>query len=289
VIGVIVGETAHHPSPIRPARTASGAAPAPAGSRQDGSRDCGPALEATDLHSQNLRGVTFTARSGRVLGIYGLVGAGRTNLLCALYGIESLTHGQVRLFGEPYVPRGPEAAIRAGIAYLPEERKLDGFVPKLTAVTNVTLPVLERYSHASVLSLRRAGEDARRSLAEVDVRGEVDAPMEDLSGGNQQKVLFARAMLQRPRLLLLDEPTKGVDLGAKREIHGIVRSFVRDPQVAAIVVSSEEEEILALADEILVFHNGMCDGTGYRPSELKPGDLRRLAWTAGGDATSAVP
>ena len=240
----------------------------------------GIALEVRDLASPNLRGVSITARTGRVLGIYGLVGSGRTNLLRTLYGVEEQTGGQISLFGRPYRPTGCAAAIEAGIAYLAEERKSDGFVPKFTPIANTTLPVLPRYSRLGVLSLGRAVADARRSLNAVDVRGDLDAPMEDLSGGNQQKVLFGRVMLQRPRLLLLDEPTKGVDIGAKREIQDMIRSFVAESEIAAIVVSSEEEEILRVSDDVAVFLRGTCDGTVYAPADLQPGDLRRLAWTA---------
>ena len=104
--------------------------------------------------------------------------------------------------------------------------------------------------------------------------------MEELSGGNQQKVLFGRVMLQHPRLLLLDEPTRGVDIGAKREIQDMIRAMVAQSEIAAIVVSSEEEEILGVSDDIAVFLRGACDGTIYAPADLQPGDLRRLAWTA---------
>jgi ABC-type sugar transport system ATPase subunit len=253
-----------------------------------------PALVVKGLRSPHLRGVSLVARTGRVLGIYGLVGAGRTDFLCALYGVEPVEGGEIQLFGHPYRPRNPAAAMRAGISYLSEERKADGFVPRLTAVSNVTLPVLERYTRLSVLSLRKAAAAARAALGSVDVKGDVEGAMEDLSGGNQQKVLFARTMLQRPRLLLLDEPTKGVDIGAKREIYGIVRSFVSDPGVAAVVVSSEEEEILTLADDVVVFNEGSCSGEVYQPQALQPGDLRRLAWThergtAAASSSSRVP
>lgn len=287
VIGAIVGDAGNG----RPAHGA--AAPARPQEERAGkateARVRPPALEVRGLRSETLRGVSLVAHAGRVLGIYGLVGSGRTDLLCTLYGVEKMTGGTIELFGRPYRPHGPEAAIRAGIAYLSEERKADGFVPKLTPVANVTLPVLARYVRMAVLSLRRAAADARRSLSRVDVRGDLDGAMDDLSGGNQQKVLFARVMLQSPRLLLLDEPTKGVDIGAKREIQQIVRSFVRDSAVAALVVSSEEEEILALADDVVVFHNGTCDGTVYRPTSLQPGDLRRFAWAADREVVGAGP
>jgi ABC-type sugar transport system ATPase subunit len=245
-----------------------------------GSAAPGIALQVSNLTSPNLLDVSVTARTGRVLGIYGLVGSGRTNLLRTLYGVEAQTGGQITLFGRPYHPTGCAAAIKAGIAFLAEERKSDGFIPKFTSIANTTLPVLSHYSRFGILSLGRAAEDARRSLAAVDVRGDLDAPMDELSGGNQQKVLFGRVMLQRPRLLLLDEPTKGVDIGAKREIQDMIRTFVKGSEIAAIVVSSEEEEILQVSDDVVVFVRGTCDGTVYARADLQPGDLRRLAWTA---------
>lgn len=247
-------------------------------------------LEVRDLRSERLDGVSLVAHPGRVLGIYGLVGAGRSDFLRALYGVERIASGQVMLFGEPYHPAGPDDAISRGVAFLSEDRKLDGLIPKLTAIDNVTLPVLTRFLRASlpgplrevgVLSRRNATEAARAMLSSVEVQGDVNAPMETLSGGNQQKALFARVVLQRPRLLLLDEPTKGVDIGAKAEIQNLVRSLVAGADAAAIVVSSEEEEILAISDDIVVFLQGTCDGTAYRPDELSPGDLRRLAWAPG--------
>ncbi len=286
VIGVIVGSEAdvEADTVVRQAALRGAALPASPldGAAMTRARRAAPeiALEVSNLTSPNLRGVSVTARSGRVLGIYGLVGSGRTNLLRTLYGVEEQTGGQISLFGRPYRPAGCAAAISAGIAYLAEERKADGFVPKFSPIGNTTLPVLPRYSRLGVLSLGRAAADARRSLAAVDVRGDLDGPMEELSGGNQQKVLFGRVMLQHPRLLLLDEPTKGVDIGAKREIQDMIRAMVAQSEIAAIVVSSEEEEILGVSDDIAVFLRGACDGTIYAPADLQPGDLRRLAWTA---------
>jgi ABC-type sugar transport system ATPase subunit len=286
VIGVIVGSEADVDADMetRDAALSRAAFSATPLDETAAPRAGGPAteiaLEVRDLTSPNLRGVSITARTGRVLGIYGLVGSGRTNLLRTVYGVEEQTGGQISLFGRPYRPTGCAAAIEAGIAYLPEDRKSDGFVPNFTPVANATLPVLRRYSRLGVLSLGRVAADARRALSAVDVRGDLDAPMERLSGGNQQKVLFGRVMLQHPRLLLLDEPTKGVDIGAKREIQDMIRSFVAQSEIAAIVVSSEEEEILGVSDDVAVFLRGRCDGTIYAPADLQPGDLRRLAWTA---------
>lgn len=244
------------------------------------------ALTARNLQSGRLSNITLAARAGRILGIYGLVGSGRTEFLRAVYGSERMESGDLMLFGEPYVPSDPEAAIKAGIAYLSEERKNDGFVPRLTPTSNVTLPVLQRFERWKTLRLARAEVAAESALGRVEVSGDIHAPMEELSGGNQQRVLFARAVLQEPRLLLLDEPTKGVDIGAKQAIHDIIHSIVNGPQIAAIVVCSEEEEILDLADDIMVFRHGTCDGQVYSPATLRPGDLPRIAWTTGDQVAS---
>jgi ribose transport system ATP-binding protein len=286
VIRVIVGEE-------RPASPASEVTPGPQVPGVIGrfapESEQGPdelALVARDLRSDRLSNVTLTARAGRVLGIYGLVGSGRTEFLRAVYGSERLHGGDLTLFGKPYSPRDPEAAIKAGIAYLSEERKADGFVPALTPIVNTTLPVLQRFERWKMLRLGRAGSAAEAALDRVEVRGDIRAPMDGLSGGNQQRVLFARVVLQEPRLLLLDEPTKGVDIGAKKAIHDIIRSIVSGPHICAIVVCSEEDEILSLADDIIVFRGGRCDGEVYSPAALKPGDLPRIAWASADQAVS---
>jgi ribose transport system ATP-binding protein len=118
------------------------------------------------------------------------------------------------------------------------------------------------------------------------VRGDIDQPITRLSGGNQQKVLFARAVLQHPRLLLLDEPTKGVDIGAKAEIHSLIRSMAVDRGVTVVLVSTEEEELIGLADTVCVFRDGSCDGTRHSRGSVTPADLRRLAWPSSAQAGS---
>ncbi len=276
VVRAIVGEA----TPVE-ATTGSPAAGAarPAGGAGE------PRLRVEGLATERLRGVSLVAGAGQILGLYGLVGSGRSRFLRTLVGLERPTAGVVTLEGRRYRPRGPRDAIAAGVAYLSEERKADGFVPAMTPPANVTLPVLDRFATGGVLRRGAMAGAALDELRRVRIRGRLDGPIRDLSGGNQQKTLFARATLERPRLLLLDQPTKGVDIGAKAEIHAIVRDLAASQGIAVVVVSDEEDEILGLADEIAVFRDGRCDGTTYPRGTIDARRLRQLAWTGvGADA-----
>jgi ABC-type sugar transport system ATPase subunit len=287
VVHAIVGESA---SAERAATDIRVAAPSAADAAVDADADAArvtaldeaerPAvvLDAAHVATDRLKDVTLQVRAGEVLGLYGLVGSGRTRFLRTVYGAEHLAGGTMTLLGAQYVPRNPARAIKSGIAFVSEERKADGFIPSMSAQENVRLPVLDRYSHAGVIQRRKIDEAARAALAQVGVRGDVRQPITSLSGGNQQKVLFARAMLQHSRLLLLDEPTKGVDIGAKAEIHALVRAMAAETGAAVLVVSTEEEELIGLADAVCVFRNGSCDGTKYPQGSVTAGNLRRLAW-----------
>jgi ribose transport system ATP-binding protein len=237
-----------------------------------------PVLRVEKLQTDRLADVTLSVRAGEVMGIYGLVGSGRTRFLRTLYGTERIVSGSIQLEGRRFRPRNPAAAIRRGVSYVTEERKADGFVPALTGLENVVLPVLGRYLRHGVLRRRQLSSTARRVAGEMNVHGRLDKPMIGLSGGNQQKLLIGRAVLQQPRLLLLDEPTKGVDIGAKAEIHALIRKIAAQSGVAVIVVSSEEEELLELADSIAVFVQGRCDGTANPRDAVTAGELRSLAW-----------
>ena len=240
-----------------------------------------PALVVRRLQTVHLPNVDLTARAGRVLGLYGLVGSGRSRFLRSLIGIEPLVDGSITLFGQPYRPRSPRHAAQRGVVLVTEDRKRDGFIPQLDANLNVALPVLKDFVKLEWLRRGLMRRDTSLALKNVKVRGNLDGPMVRLSGGNQQKVLFARAIRQKPRLLLLDEPTKGVDIGAKGEIHRIIRRLAKESEeVLVVVVSSEEEEILAVADDVVVFRAGNCDGTVHDPAalRLRDGFLRSLAW-----------
>lgn len=213
-------------------------------------------LELQALTSHRLTQVDLAVPAGSVLGIYGLIGSGRTRLLRTIMGLESVTGGRMTFGGSIHRFRSPAQAMRAGIAYVSEERKADGFIPGSDAVDNAVLPVLRRYSPLGIVHRRRARQAAESELAAIGIRGNVRGPIERLSGGNQQKALLAKALLQKPSLLLLDEPTKGIDIGTKAQIHDIIRRLAHDEGVAIIVVSSEEEEILAVADDVAIMRSG---------------------------------
>ncbi|MCW5952357.1 MAG: sugar ABC transporter ATP-binding protein [Propionibacteriaceae bacterium] len=238
------------------------------------------ALEAQHVRTPELEDVSLVAREGRVLGIYGLVGSGRTEFLRTLLGLHKVQSGSLRLFGSDYRPKGPADAQRHGVVYLTEERKVDGIVPGLNSLTNVSLPILKQYARGGLLDRRRMRKEAATLLGSLSIRGDVDNPVVTLSGGNQQKVLLARALAQQPKVLLLDEPTKGVDLGVKAEIHQLLRQLAHRSGLAVIVVSSEEEEVLEVADEVVTFTAGTCTGTAIPAANLTVTDLRHAAWEA---------
>jgi ribose transport system ATP-binding protein len=238
------------------------------------------ALSVRGLRSELLNGVDIEARQGRILGIYGLVGSGRTEFLRTLVGLHPVSSGEIDLFGKAYQPRDPADAQRHGIVYLTEERKIDGIVPGQDSITNVVLPVVSQYARAGMLDHRKLRTVATDLLTQLGIRGNIHAPVVTLSGGNQQKVLLARTLAQKPRILLLDEPTKGVDIGVKTEIHALLRRLAHQENLAVIVVSSEEEEILEVSDDVTTFVAGACDGHTVPADDLTVQGLRHSAWEA---------
>lgn len=215
-------------------------------------------LEARGLTGPRLTGVDLTLHRGEVLGIAGLVGAGRTELLRALFGAESLTAGQIRVGDQSVALNSIAASIGAGMALVPEERRSQGIVPMLTVGDNIGL-VWDQFPE------RRSSKEPRQSaiarvIASLRVRTPTAAQRIDkLSGGNQQKAVFGKWLLTRTEILLLDEPTRGIDVGAKREIYQIIADLTAEG-LAVILVSSELPELLGLADRILVMNSGAVVG-----------------------------
>jgi ABC-type sugar transport system ATPase subunit len=200
---------------------------------------------------------SLALHAGEVVGLAGLVGSGRSELAAVLAGIERPTRGQVLLRGRPLRLGSPVAAARAGIGYLSENRKEDGLFLPLSVTRNITMGLLPYLGgRLGVISGRREAAAAR----DLGNRFAVSAPslaasVRTLSGGNQQKVLLARLMSRDPQVLILDEPTKGVDVGAIAEIHRLIRLFAAAGN-AALVISSYLPEIIALSDRVLVMREG---------------------------------
>ena len=204
--------------------------------------------------------ISFEVRAGEVLGIAGLVGAGRTRVLTTLFGMTRRTAGEVRLDGAPITVREPRDAIAAGIGFVTEDRKRQGLVQILSVRENASLVHLEKYSRFGIISSRseRAGVSALVDELHIRTR-DSELPVKALSGGNQQKVVFAKWLVEPPRVLLLDEPTRGVDVGGKAEIYHIINRLAA-AGTAIVMVSSELPEVLAMSDRILVMREGRQNG-----------------------------
>jgi ABC-type sugar transport system ATPase subunit len=218
------------------------------------------ALSVSGLSGKGFRDVSFSVRKGEVLGLFGLVGAGRTEVARALFGIDPAESGELRAEGVPLRIRSPQDAVAAGIGLVPEDRKLQGLVLSMRIAPNVSLASLERLSTGGLISAgkERAMVDGFIEKLRIRCSG-ADQPVRELSGGNQQKVVLAKWLDTRPRVLILDEPTKGVDVAAKAEIQTIVRQLAGSG-TAVILISSELEEVRQMADRILVFRAGRVSG-----------------------------
>jgi ribose transport system ATP-binding protein len=200
--------------------------------------------------------VSFTARAGEIVGLAGLVGSGRSEILETVYGARRASAGTVRVRGRRLRGGSVPAAVRAGMGLAPEERKSQALLLGEPVYRNVSLSAMTRFARAGFLRQDAERRAARTETARLDVRpADVDRPMRTLSGGNQQKVVLARWLLQGCSVLLLDEPTRGVDVGARSEIYALVRDLAA-AGVAVVIVSSEVPEVLGLADRVLVVREG---------------------------------
>ncbi|MFU9138153.1 ribose ABC transporter ATP-binding protein RbsA [Erwinia tasmaniensis] len=218
-------------------------------------------LKVEHLSGPGVEDVSFTLRKGEILGVAGLMGAGRTELMKVLYGALARTHGSVTLDGRNITTRTPEDGLRNGIVYISEDRKRDGLVLGMSVKENMSLTALDYFSHSGG-RLKHAEEQLAVSdfitLFKVKTPS-MNQPIGLLSGGNQQKVAIARGLMTRPKVLILDEPTRGVDVGAKKEIYQLINQF-KDEGLSIILVSSEMPEVLGMSDRVLVMHEGRLSG-----------------------------
>jgi rhamnose transport system ATP-binding protein len=217
-----------------------------------------PVLEVEGVSSSDagVRDVSFTVARGEIVGLAGLVGAGRTELARVLFGLARRDRGTVRVAGRQFEPRSPAEAIAGGLAYLPEDRRRHGVVLDLPVAANLTLAALETVSHGGWLDARAERTTAARLVDALGVKtASLETPVRKLSGGNQQKVALGRWLVRVPHVLVLDEPTQGVDVGAKAEIHRLIGDLAAKG-LGVLLISSELPEILGISDRILVMRQG---------------------------------
>ncbi|MEN6347089.1 MAG: sugar ABC transporter ATP-binding protein [Armatimonadia bacterium] len=218
-------------------------------------------LEVTDLQAPpKLQDISLTVHEGEILGLAGLVGAGRTELARALFGADPITSGQVLIEGKPRSIHSPGDAIEAGVALLTEDRKRDGLALDLPIRANITLASLQQMLDAGLINLSRERTRAAEAAREVDVRTtSLENLARSLSGGNQQKVVLAKWLMTRARVFIFDEPTQGIDVAAKAEVYRLIHRLA-EQGAGILLISSYLPELLALADRIVVLSRGRVTG-----------------------------
>lgn len=221
-------------------------------------------MEVKHLKNPWVHDVSFQLHRGEILGFAGLVGAGRTETMRAIFGVDGWSEGEIILDGRSVHFRHPKQAIRAGIDMAMEDRKDEGIFAIRSIMDNINVSSMEKVSRGQWLQPDKERKAAKRGIEEFEIKTpDEDKKIGELSGGNQQKVILARCLAAEPKVLILDEPTKGIDVGAKAEIYQMACDLAKK-QIGVIVISSELPEILGLSDRILVMHNGKITG------ELKP-------------------
>lgn len=217
-------------------------------------------LRIENLSNEYIDNLSFTLKKGEILGISGLVGAGRTELAKTLYGFYKKDTGNIILSGEELNINSPKDALDRGIVYVSEDRKSDGLILIMDVKSNITISALEKFKTALGLDKKREREVAEEYREKINIKTpSIHQKVKNLSGGNQQKVAIAKSLLTDPKVLILDEPTRGVDVGAKREIYDLLNEIKKEGR-SIIMISSEMPEILGMSDRILVIHEGKLKG-----------------------------
>ncbi len=223
-------------------------------------KDAGIALELRNVAAAPVKAATFTLRYGEILCLAGLLGAGRTETCEAIFGARPIESGQLLVGGKEIRPKTPSDSMKAGISMLPEDRKDGGLFMDFTIATNLIAANLEAYTHQGLLSRKEIREVSEKYVRLLRVATpSIDREVRFLSGGNQQKVLLAKWLVREPRILIVDEPTRGVDVGSKADIYKILRDLAASG-MALLVVSSDLPEVLALAHRIVVMSEGRVAG-----------------------------
>jgi ribose transport system ATP-binding protein len=248
IVALMTGRTVEYAFPPRPAPAARAAA---AAGRKE------PVLRVESLTlAGTFAGVSFSVHAGEIVGLAGLVGSGRSEILETIYGARKATAGKVFLDGRPVRPGSTSATVRRGMGLAPEERKSQALLLDETVANNISVASMRRYSSFGWLDRGREMADAAAQVKSLDIRpADPRRLVKTLSGGNQQKAVLARWLVNGRRVLLLDEPTRGVDVGARAELYALIRALASDG-IAVLLVSSEVPEVLGLADRVLVIREG---------------------------------
>ncbi|MBI5719321.1 MAG: sugar ABC transporter ATP-binding protein [Burkholderiales bacterium] len=293
VAGELPREAISHVAMIRLmiGRELKGSYTAPA--RPPGTEALGVVNASTSAHPG--KAVNLSVRAGEILGLAGLVGSGRTELARALFGIDRLQGGSVHVGGVPLVgdgidgkgvkgvkgskgggAGGPRAAIERGLYLVPEDRKRAGLLQDVSVAENISLPNLRAYARRGLVAVDAERANAERQKKSLDIRvPKVSTAAGTLSGGNQQKVVLAKWLAMSPRVMILDEPTRGIDVGSKNDIYALLRSLA-DAGVAILMISSDMEEVIGVCDRIAVMHEGRIAGLLERP-QFSEHNVLRLA------------
>ena len=206
------------------------------------------------------RDISFELREGEILGMAGLVGAGRTNVARAIFGVEPPTSGVIQLDGREILIKSPQQAIALGLAYVPEDRQLHGLIPPMNITANISMPVLHKYARRGWLRDKVERTAAFQAARQIEVRANnIWQKAGELSGGNQQKVVLAKWLSTKPRILILDEPTRGIDVGTKAAVHALMSKLASEG-IAILMISSELPEVLVMSDRVIVMHEGYMTG-----------------------------
>jgi inositol transport system ATP-binding protein len=204
--------------------------------------------------------ISFEVRRGEIVGLAGLIGAGRTEVVRAIFGLDAIDAGSILLEGEPLAPRSPADAIARGVAMVSEDRKADGLVLCRSVQENISLANLQKFVAGPLLDLKREASEGQRMREMLQIKtADLQTIVSTLSGGNQQKIVIAKWLLGNLKVLILDEPTRGIDVGSKSEIHRLMSRFAQQG-LAIVMISSELPEILGMSDRILVMREGRITG-----------------------------
>lgn len=218
-------------------------------------------LRVEDLNNEHIKNLSFKLKKGEILGISGLVGAGRTELAKTLYGYYKKESGKIILNGKEVDLSSPKEALKKGIVYVSEDRKTDGLILGMNITSNITISSLEKFKTALGLNKKEEQKVAGEYKRKINIKTpSLNQKVQNLSGGNQQKVAIAKSLLTDPQVLILDEPTRGVDVGAKREIYDLLNEIKKEGR-SIIMISSEMPEVLGMSDRILVMHEGELKGS----------------------------